>query len=146
MQNAMMVTEWLLCIKEILKWSMFEGDLGFAVIGNSYILSFKLMVSVGFSMTIWIIVFWSDYNGKFFTIQPLDFILCVLIRWIFFTSISEVGYNVCGAEHRDKMLAPLLKSIKKCMIAAVACVITQIAQPRGWPGEFSLEVLAFRPS
>ena len=42
-------------------------------------LSFKLMVSVGISVRIWTIVFWPDETGKFFTIQPLDFIMDMLI-------------------------------------------------------------------
>lgn len=59
---------------------MFGGELGFSVAGNNYILSLNLMVSVGISVRIWLIVFWPDGNGKFFPIQPLDFVVAMLTQ------------------------------------------------------------------
>lgn len=100
----------LLCVKEVPEWNMFEGDFGCSTIGNNYILSFKLTVSVGISMRIWIVVFWFDDKGKFFTIQPLDFILCMLIRCMFFSSVSKIGHNICGTQRKIKMLVPLLRN------------------------------------
>lgn len=78
---------------------MFEGVLGFPLIGNNYILSFN--VYVGISMRIWIVVFWCDDNEKFFTtFQPLDFIVYMLIQWMFFTSVSKIGYNICEGQYK----------------------------------------------
>lgn len=72
---------------------MFEGVLRFPIIDNNYILSFN--VYVGISIRIWIVVFWCDDNEKFFTtFQPLDFVVYMLIHWMFFTSVSEIDYNI----------------------------------------------------
>lgn len=100
-------SQWFLWVKEILECkACLEEALGYLL----QVLSFKLMLGVGISVRIWIIVFWSDNNGEFLTVfQPLGFITHMLIQWMFFSSVSKIGYVICRTQCEIKMLVPLLK-------------------------------------